>query len=116
MKFLRAVMLRAALAWAVLGVSDPAAAQGLTDSVQAGRMTVIAVDYDAGRIVCMDAQGQLRFHEVDRAAEVFTDGTRATDLRRVKAGDVIRTETRDGRIHGIRVLRHAWSELESPEG
>jgi len=116
MKFLRAVMLRAAIAWAVLGVSDPAAAQGLTDSVQAGRMTVIAVDYDAGRIVCMDTQGQLRFHEVDRVAEVFSDGTRATDLRRVKAGDVIRTETRDGRIQGIRVLRHAWSELESPEG
>jgi hypothetical protein len=116
MKFLRAVMLRAVLASALLGVSDPAAAQSLTDSVQTGRMTVIAVDYDAGRIVCMDTQGQLRFHEVDRAAVVVTDGGRGTDLRLLKAGDVIRTEARDGRIRGIRVLRHAWSELESPEG
>jgi len=43
MKLLRALILRVALAWAALGVSDPAAAQSLTDSIQTGQMTVIAV-------------------------------------------------------------------------
>lgn len=116
MKFLKAVMLRMVLASAALGAGDPAAAQSLTDSIQTAEMTVIAIDYEARRIVCMDSTGQLRFHEVDPGAVVVTDGVRATDLRLLEAGDVIRAAARDGRIQGIRILRHAWSELESPEG
>lgn len=48
MKVLRAVILRVALAWAALGVSDPATAQSLTDSIQTDRMTVIAVESSEG--------------------------------------------------------------------
>jgi hypothetical protein len=48
MTLLRAVILRVALAWAALGVSDPATAQSLTDSIQTGRVTVIAVESPEG--------------------------------------------------------------------
>ncbi len=116
MRLLQAVMLRMVLAWALLMITDPVAAQSLTDAVQTGRMTVLAIDYDAGRVVCLGSDGRLQFDEVDRAALVVTVEGRGTDLRLLKTGDVIRAEKRDGRIYAINVLRHAWSELESPEG
>jgi hypothetical protein len=59
MRLLRAIALRVGLVWAVLAVGDPAAAQSLTASTQSGRMTVLAIDYDAGRIVCLSSEGQI---------------------------------------------------------
>lgn len=50
MRFLQAVVLRMLLAWALLEVGDPAAARTSADSVQTGRMTVIAIDCDAGPV------------------------------------------------------------------
>ncbi|HET8575980.1 MAG TPA: hypothetical protein VFO18_02685 [Methylomirabilota bacterium] len=109
-RFLKAVMLRAILAWAVLAVGDPVAAQSLTDSIQRARMTVIAIDYEAGRIVCLDSNGGAPLDDVDRAV------ARTTDLRLLQPGDVIKAEARDGKVRRITIPRHAWSELESPEG
>ncbi len=116
MRLLQAIVLRVALAWAVLSLADPAAAQDLTASTQSARMTVLAIDYDVGRIICLGSEGQVSFDEVDRAAVVITEEARRADLTLLKAGDVIRAEFRDGKIHTITVLRRAWREMESPEG
>jgi hypothetical protein len=53
---------------------------------------------------------------VDRAALVVTEEARRADLTLLRAGDVIRAESRDGTIHTITVLRRAWRDLEGPEG
>ncbi len=116
MRLLRAIALRVGLVWAVLAVGDPAAAQSLTASTQSGRMTVLVIDYDAGRIVCLGSEGQVTYDEVDRAALVVTEEARRADLTLLRAGDVIRAESRDGTIHTITVLRRAWRDLEGPEG
>ena len=116
MKLLRAIALRVGLMWAVLSVSDPAAAQSLTASTQSGRMTVLAIDYDAGRIVCLSSEGRVSYDEVDQAVLVVTDEARRPGLTLLRAGDIIRAESRDGKIHTITVLRRAWRDLEGPEG
>lgn len=116
MRVLRAIALRVGLAWAVLSVADPVVAQSLTASTQSGRMTVLATDYDAGRIVCLSSEWQLTYDEVDRAALVVTEEARRADLTLLRAGDGIRAESRDGTIHTITVLRRAWRDLEGPEG
>jgi hypothetical protein len=94
---------------------DEALAQDLTAAIQTGRMTVVDVNREARRIVCMNSQGRVYEHRVTNGAKVVTEDKTAGDLALLNAGDVIRAELRAGRIQKIVVLRHAWNETASPE-
>ncbi len=108
--------MRVALALAVLSFADPPAAQSLTASTRSGRMTVLAIDDHTGRIVCLGGEGQVSVDEVDCAAVVITEEARRADLTLLRAGAIIRAESRDGTVHTIMVLRRTWPEMEGPDG
>ncbi len=122
MKCVRGIGLGIGLVIGALGAVDVAGAQGLTDAVmsnaiQVGRMTVLQVEKDAGRIYCLEADGRLRLVEFDKDAlpQVVADGTARHDLGLLNAGDIIKVERHDGRPQRIIVLRRAWEEAASPE-
>ncbi|GEM_PF-1095666 len=117
MKLLKRVGLVIGLMVGVLAGADLALAQSLTDSLQAGRMTLLEVNKETGKIYCLDADGKLRvveFHNGD-VPLIVADGARLADLRLLKAGDLIKVERTDERAHTIVVLRRAAEELASPE-
>ena len=89
-------------------------AQSLTDLIQTSRLTVVAVDKDAGRLrvrddaeMCTDlsCQGSL----------VVTDEESRADLGLINPGDIIKVESKAGRPEKIVVVRRAWNEIGSPE-
>ena len=92
-----------------------ALAQDLTAAIQTGRMTVVDVNREARRVVCMNSVGRVSEHRVTNGAQVVTEDKTAGDLALLNAGDVIRAELRAGRIQKIVVLRPAWNETASPE-
>jgi orotate phosphoribosyltransferase len=94
---------------------DPAVAEDLTTSIQTGRMTVMEINKDARRIVCMNSQGRVQVHKVTNEAVVVTDDKTTTGLASLDTGDVIKAELRSGRIQKIVVLRHAWHEAAGME-
>jgi hypothetical protein len=86
----------------------------LTDALQKNRLTVVAVDKDAGRIrvksdaeMCSDlsCEGTL----------VVTDEGQGQDLGTINAGDIVTMEWKDGRLSQIRVVRRVYDEYSSPE-
>lgn len=89
-------------------------AQSLTDLIQKSRLTVVAVDKEAGRLrvrddaeVCTDlaCQGSL----------VVTAEESRADLGLINPGDIIKVESKAGRPAKIVVVRRAWDEFASPE-
>ena len=87
---------------AVVVMAAPAAlAAGLTDRLQAERMTVVRVDHAAGRFLCAE-HGR------------WTSTLRA-DLRDVQQGDIVRVESAKGKPAHIVVVRTAADEIASPE-
>jgi hypothetical protein len=94
---------------------DEGIAQDLTAAIQTGRMTVVDVNREAQRLVCMNSQGRVSEHRVTNGAKVVTENKTASDLALLNTGDVIRAELRAGRIQKIVVLRQAWHETASPE-
>jgi hypothetical protein len=94
---------------------DVAVAQDLTGSIQTSRMTIVGINRETRRIVCMNSLGRVSEHRVTNEARVVTDDKTATDLALLNTGDVIRAELRAGRIHKIIVLRQGWHETASPE-
>jgi len=89
-------------------------AQSLTDLIQKSRLTVVAVDKEAGRLrvrddaeMCTDlsCQGSL----------VVTDEESRADLGLINPGDIIKVESKAGRLEKIVVVRRAWNEFASPE-
>ncbi len=104
------VLLLGLLAWI-----DPAVAQNLTTAVQTDRMTVMEINKNARRIVCMTSRGRVYVHKVPNEALVVTDEKKTGDLAALNTGDIIKAELRNGRIQKIVVLRHAWHEASSPE-
>ncbi len=97
-------------------LAAPAVAQSLTDSIQAGRMTVLEIRKDTGQLYCLEANG-LRVVEFTNGAVplVVTDTAQRADLSLLHAGDLIKVERKDGRASKITVLRPAWAEISSPE-
>ena len=94
---------------------DEGIAQDLTAAIQTGRMTVVDVNREAQRIVCMNSLGKVHEHRVTADARVTTEDKTSSDLALLNPGDVVRAELRAGRIQKIVVLRHAWHETASPE-
>jgi hypothetical protein len=85
----------------VVVAASAALAAGLTDRLQAERMTVVRVDHAAGRFLCAEHG---RWTAVLRA-----------DLRDVQQGDIVRVEPAKGKPAHIVVVRTAADELTSPE-
>ncbi len=104
------------LTLAVLLLAAPAFAQGLTDLLQAHRMTVLEVKQNARQIYCLEADGRLRIVEFPDGATplIVTDTERRADLSLLRAGDVIKVE-RNGRAPTITILRRAADDIASPE-
>ena len=88
---------------------DEGIAQDLTAAIQTGRMTVVDVNREAQRIVCMNSQGRVSEHRVTNGAKVVTENKTASDLALLNTGDVIQAELRAGRIQKIVVLRPLFS-------
>ena len=68
----------------------------LTAAIQTGRMTVVDVNREAQRIVCMNSQGRVSEHRVTNGAKVVTENKTASDLALLNTGDVIRAELGPG--------------------
>jgi hypothetical protein len=83
-----------------LGASAALAA-GLTEWMQAERMTVAKVDHDGGRFFCAEHR---RWTQVSK-----------TDAAALSAGDIISVDGRSGEPAKVRVLRTAADEMGSPE-
>ncbi len=78
-----------------------AAAENLTDRIQASRMTVLQVDRDTGMFQCAEHK---RWTKVSQA-----------DLERVSPGDIVRVERQEGTVARITVVRRAAEESISVE-
>jgi len=87
---------------AVLSLTAAAAvAEGLTDRLQATRMTVVKIDREAGKFMCAEHR---RWEAVSKAG-----------LSTVHPGDIVRGDRKDGRLPRITVVRRASEELAGPE-
>jgi hypothetical protein len=86
---------------AVAVAASAAMAAGLTERLQASRMTVLQVDKVAGRFMCVE---HYRWTAVDRS-----------NLGSVQPGDIVRVEQANGRPGRLVLLRTAADELTSPE-
>ena len=79
---------------AVLSLTAAAAvAEGLTDRLQATRMTVVKIDREAGKFMCAEHR---RWEAVSKAG-----------LSIVHPGDIVRVDRKDGRLPRITVVRRA---------
>jgi hypothetical protein len=85
----------------VVMAASAALAAGLTDRLQAQRMTVVRVDHAAGRFQCAE-HGR------------WTSAVRK-DLRDVHPGDIVKVEPAKGKPVRIVVVRTAADEIASPE-
>jgi len=97
-------MLMRALSIGVMAVAvaaSAAVAAGLTDRLQAERMTVVKVDQAAGRFYCAEHRRWTRVAKADLAA--------------VQPGDVVRVEHATGGPAHLAVVRTAPEEITSPE-
>jgi hypothetical protein len=91
-----------AISVGVLATAASAAlATGLTDRLQAERMTVLRVDHTKSRFLCAEHRAWLTVARADVAA--------------LASGDIVSVEPRNGRAAKVRVVRHAADELASPE-
>jgi hypothetical protein len=86
---------------AVVMAASAALAAGLTDRLQAERMTVVSVDHAAGRFQCAEHRR-------------WTSALRA-DLRDVQQGDIVTVEPAKGKPARIVIVRTAADEITSPE-
>jgi hypothetical protein len=86
----------------VLSLATSAAlATGLTERMQAERMTVVQVDRSRGHFLCAEHR---RWTQVAKA-----------EVTKLAAGDIVRVEREDDQVWKVRVVRTASEELASPE-
>jgi hypothetical protein len=91
-----------AISVGVLATAASAAlATGLTDRLQAERMTIVRVDHTKSRFLCAEHRAWLTVARADVAA--------------LATGDIVTVEPRNGRLAKVKVVRHAADELASPE-
>ena len=89
-------------------------AESLTDLIQKSRLTVVAVDREAGRLRVRDDSETC----ADLACQgclVVTEGESGVDLGLINPGDIIKVESNAGRPEKIVVVRRAWEEYASHE-
>jgi len=115
MALLRRIGVGTVLVAGLMAPDVAGAQQDLSESIQASRMTVVEINRESRRMVCVNSLGRLSEHRVTNEAKVVTDNKTAADLALVNAGDIIKADLRAGRIQRIVVLRHAWIESASPE-
>ncbi len=118
MKLLICIWLVLGLVLGLVFVVDSAFAQNMTDSIQMGRMTVLEVNKEAGKIYCLEPDGRLRVVEFQNGPVplIVRDRVQRADLSLLSVGDVIKVyRARDGRAQKIMVLRRASEEMASPE-
>jgi hypothetical protein len=85
---------------AVLSLAASAAlAAGLTEQLQATRMTVVRVDREAGKFLCAEHRRW----------------TTVSDLGAAQPGDIVKLNGRAGQRPRVTVLRRAADEIASPE-
>jgi magnesium-transporting ATPase (P-type) len=97
-------MLRRALSISLAALTLTAtvvAASTLTERLEASRMTVLKVDAQAGRFLCVEHQ---RWTPVVKA-----------DAKNVEPGDIVRVTRQEGKPARLVVLRTAADEIASPE-
>ena len=95
---------------------DPAGAGGLTDSLQAERMTVVEVNATYGQIVCVNGNPEKRIvHRVASGVPVISEVGQKVGLGSLNPGDIIKAHVRDGQMRQIIILRRAWAEIGAPE-
>lgn len=101
-----------------LATAQHATDSALTDSIQAGRMTVLEINKSADQIYCLEAGGRLRVVEFSNGALplIVADGMQRADLGLLHSGDLIKVYYGTaGRAQKIVVLRPASNEMASPE-
>lgn len=90
-------------------------AQSLTERIQQGRLMVVQVDKNRGRLrVKGDADACTDLSCSEQTLVVTDEGAKA-DLDALNAGDIVKIEPADGRPERIVVVRRVWEELASPE-
>lgn len=90
-------------------------AQSLTERIQQGRLMVVQVDKNRGRVrVKGDADACTDLSCSEQTLVVNEEGAKA-DLDALNAGDIVKIEPADGRPERIVVVRRVWEELASPE-
>ena len=101
-------MLKRALSIGLIGVSFAAtisattvAASGLTERLQATRMTILKTDTATGRFLCVE---HLKWTPVAKG-----------DLRGLQPGDIVRVEPRPDQPARLVLLRTAADEIAGPE-
>ncbi|HEV8584529.1 MAG TPA: hypothetical protein VGT02_06125 [Methylomirabilota bacterium] len=77
------------------------AAAGLTEQLQASRMTVLKTDPAAGRFQCAEHLSWTAVHK--------------SDLDRVRSGDIVRVVKHSGEPARLVLLRTAADEIATPE-
>ena len=87
--------------------------QSLTDQLQQGRVMVVEVDREHGRLrvkgaACSDLSCPER-------TVVITDDDREAGLDALNPGDVVRIEETAEHVRRIVVLRRVWEQIASPE-
>ena len=89
--------------------------QSLTDALQQGRLIVVAVDKNSGRVRVKsdtDMCSDLYCHE---QTLIVTDEGKGSDLDTLNPGDIVKLKTTGDRALEIVVVRRVWDELSSPE-
>lgn len=89
-------------------------AYSLTDSLKHNRFHVVSVDKVAGTMRVRGEAEACTDFSCGEALVVTDEGT-SQDLERVRAGDIVTLEHKDGHAQQIRVVRRAWEEYSSPE-
>jgi hypothetical protein len=89
--------------------------EGLTESLQRSRLTVVEVLAEAGRVRVRGAEEQCS--DIACGADAIVDASEGPTggLEALNPGDIVRLETRAGGGHRIVVVRRVWDELTSPE-
>jgi hypothetical protein len=89
-------------------------AQSLTDLMQKSRLMVVEVDKGAGRLRVRD-DSEMCTDLTCQGSLVVTEEESRADLGLINPGDIIRVESKAGRLEKIVVVRRAWEEHTSPE-
>lgn len=95
----------------VLMTAAPSLAGDLTDLIQAKRMTVLDVNKSTNQVRCI----KHNWMAIAPTATVISNDGRTIGLGELKAGDLIKVESKGGEVQKIVVLRTAAEETASLE-
>jgi hypothetical protein len=90
-------------------------AQSLTERIQHGRLMVVRIDKNRGRVRVKGDADACTDLSCSEQTLVVTDEGATADLDALNAGDIVKIEPAAGRPERIVVVRRVWEELASPE-